>query len=145
MITKVSHMGVLVLDMDEALDFYTKKLGFLVHTDARTEGFRWLTLTPPEQPDLQIMLSVPGPPFMDAQTSEQVRALIAKGVISGGILHSRDCRRTCEELKARGVDIVQEPTERFYGVDASFRDNSGNHWRITQPLANPPREFPKKT
>jgi catechol 2,3-dioxygenase-like lactoylglutathione lyase family enzyme len=143
MIERISHTGVWVLDQDEALDFYVNKLGFQVHTDARTDDFRWVTITPPEQPDLEVMLSVPGPPLMDPQTAEQVRSLIAKGMLGSGIMATSDCRKTWEELKERGVEFTQEPMDTFYGVDAAFRDNSGNPWRLVQPLPDPPREFPK--
>lgn len=144
MITNVSHIGLWVLDLDEALDFYVNKLGFTVHTDARMDDYRWLTITPPDQPDLQIMLSVPRPPMVDEATAEQLKSLVAKGLLGGGgILATKDCRATYEELKARGVEFTEEPIKRFYGVDCAFRDNSGNPWRITQPLENPPREFPK--
>lgn len=142
MITSVSHTGVWVLDQDAALDFYVNKLGFSVHTDARMGDYRWLTVTPPEQPELQIMLSVPEPPGVDAETAEQIKALVASGQLGTGILATQDCRATYQELRARGVEFTEEPTERFYGVDCAFRDNSGNHWRITQPGENPPREFP---
>lgn len=142
MISSVSHIGVWVLDQDTALDFYVNKLGFQVHTDARMGDYRWLTVTPPEQPELQIMLSVPAPPALDADAAEQIKSLVARGQMGSGILATKDCRATYEELKARGVEFTEEPTERFYGIDCAFRDNSGNHWRLTQPLENPPREFP---
>lgn len=133
MITKVAIVAVWVLDLERALDFYTNKLGFVVHTDAKMGDYRWLTLNAPEQPELEISLGVPGPPIFDAETAATVRALVAKGAMSGGVLHSRDCVRTCQELKAKGVVLTQEPIERFYGFDAAFRDDSGNNWRITQP------------
>ncbi|HEY8456653.1 MAG TPA: VOC family protein [Actinopolymorphaceae bacterium] len=143
MIEHVSHIGVWVLDQDQALDFYVNKLGFKVHTDAKTDGFRWLTITPPDQPDLQIMLSVPGTPTHDEESATQLKELLAKGALGGGILGTKDCRATYKELVARGVEFTQEPTDTFYGVDAAFRDPFGNQWRLVQQLPNPPREFPK--
>jgi uncharacterized glyoxalase superfamily protein PhnB len=142
MISNVSVLTLWVLDQDEALAFYTEKLGFTVHTDARMEGFRWLTVSPPEQPELEIALFEPMGPGMDAEAAGQIRSLVAKGHMAMGVLGTKDCRRTYEELVARGVEFTQEPMERFYGIDAAFRDNSGNHWRLTQAVDNPPREFP---
>jgi catechol 2,3-dioxygenase-like lactoylglutathione lyase family enzyme len=141
-ITRMSIVTVWVLDQDEAREFYTEKLGFVAHTDAQADEFRWLTVCPPEQPELQLTLCVPGPPMVDAETAAQIKGLIAKGAISGGVMATKDCRRTYEELTARGVEFVQGPDERFYGVDAAFRDNSGNLWRLVQAADDPPREFP---
>jgi catechol 2,3-dioxygenase-like lactoylglutathione lyase family enzyme len=142
MITKVSHIGIWVLDQDKAFDFYVNTLGFTVHTDTRMGDYRWLTVTPPEQPELEIMLGVPGPPAMDAESAEMVKQLVAKGQLGGGIFATKDCRATYRELRDRGVEFIDEPTERFYGIDAAFRDPFGNQWRITQALDTPPREFP---
>jgi catechol 2,3-dioxygenase-like lactoylglutathione lyase family enzyme len=143
MISNLSILTLWVLDQEEALAFYTGKLGFDVHTDARMGEFRWLTVTPPDQPDLEIALMEPkGGPGMDGEAAEQIRSLVAKGHMAIGVLGTKDCRRTYEELSARGVEFTQEPNETFYGVDAAFRDNSGNLWRLTQPVDNPPREFP---
>lgn len=142
MITRVSHVGIWVLDQDTAYDFYVNTLGFSVHTDARMGDYRWLTVTPPEQPDLEINLGVPGPPAMDAESAEMVKQLVAKGQLGGGIFATKDCRATYQELRDKGVEFTEEPSERFYGVDAAFRDPFGNQWRITQPMDNPPRQFP---
>jgi catechol 2,3-dioxygenase-like lactoylglutathione lyase family enzyme len=143
MITNLSILTLWVLDQEEALAFYTEKLGFNVHTDARMGEFRWLTVTPPDQPELEIALMEPtGGPGLEAEAAEQIRSLVAKGHMAIGVLGTKDCRRTYEELSARGVEFTQEPNETFYGVDAAFRDNSGNLWRLTQPMENPPREFP---
>ena len=131
----ISH--VFVLDQDEALDFYVGKLGFCVQTDVRAEGVRFVLVTAPEQPDVPLMLAVPGPPVMDAATTEQTRALMAKGFLGPGSLVTKDCRKTTEELRSRGVEILEEPEERFYGIDAGFRDPFGNHWRLTE-LTPPP-------
>ena len=137
MLDAVSHVGVWVRDQDEAKAFYTEKLGFEVREDATLEelgGYRWLTVGPPGQPDVNLMLSLPGPPGFDAETAEQLLALVAKGAMGPGILRTEDCRATCKELEARGVELPQQPDERFYGIDATVRDPSGNLWRIVQPL-----------
>jgi catechol 2,3-dioxygenase-like lactoylglutathione lyase family enzyme len=133
MITKLSHTTIWVLDQDEALDFYTQKLGFEVHTDARMDDFRWLTVCPPGQPDHQLILLEPGPPMMDDETAEQVRTLVAKGVLGPGVLNADDCRSTYTELSKRGVNFLSEPSERFYGIEATLRDNSGNWFSMTEP------------
>lgn len=133
MITKLSHTTIWVLDQDEALDFYTQKLGFEVHTDARMDEFRWLTVCPPDQPDHQLILLEPGPPMMDDETAEQVKSLVAKGVLGPGVLNTDDCRSTYTELSKRGVKFLSEPSERFYGIEATLRDNSGNWFSMTEP------------
>jgi catechol 2,3-dioxygenase-like lactoylglutathione lyase family enzyme len=132
-ITKLSHTTIWVLDQDEALDFYTQKLGFEVHADARMDNFRWLTVCPPDQPDHQLILLEPGPPMMDDETAEQVKALVAKGVLGPGVLNTDDCRTTYAELSKRGVNFLSEPSERFYGIEATLRDNSGNWFSMTEP------------
>jgi catechol 2,3-dioxygenase-like lactoylglutathione lyase family enzyme len=137
MLEAISHVGVWVHDQDEAKAFYTEKLGFEVREDLTLDqlgGYRWLTVGPPGQADVNVILSRPGPPAFDAETGDQLLALVAKGAMGPGILRTDDCRATCEELKARGVELVQEPDERFYGVDAAVRDPSGNVWRIVQPI-----------
>ena len=137
MLDAVSHVGVWVRDQDEAKAFYTEKLGLEVREDATLDelgGYRWLTVGPPGQPDVNLMLSRPGPPGVDAETAEQLLALVAKGALGPGILRTEDCRKTCAELEARGVELGQQPQERFYGIDATVRDPSGNLWRIVQPI-----------
>jgi catechol 2,3-dioxygenase-like lactoylglutathione lyase family enzyme len=131
-ITKLSHTTVWVLDQDAARDFYTKELGFQINTDERMDDFRWLTVSPPDQPDHELILLEPGPPMMDEETAEQVRALVAKGVIGPGAFETDDCRATYAELRERGVNFLSEPTERFYGIEATLRDNSGNWFSMTE-------------
>jgi catechol 2,3-dioxygenase-like lactoylglutathione lyase family enzyme len=121
-----------VLDQDEALDFYAQKLGFEVNTDAMMDDFRWLTVSPPERPDQELVLLVPDPPMMDEESSAQVKALVAKGALGAGAFETDDCRVTYRELSARGVTFLSEPTERFYGIKATFRDNSGNWFSVTE-------------
>jgi catechol 2,3-dioxygenase-like lactoylglutathione lyase family enzyme len=134
MIDKIGLVCIWVYDQDEALDFYVGKLGFALRTDVEAEGVRFVLVTAPEQPDVPLMLAVPEPPAVDATTAEQIRALVAKGVLGPGSLTTKDCRKTVAELKERGVEITEEPEERFYGVDAGFRDPFGNHWRLTELL-----------
>jgi catechol 2,3-dioxygenase-like lactoylglutathione lyase family enzyme len=136
-ITALSHTTIWVLDQDEALDFYTQKLGFELNTDATMDDFRWLTVSPPGQPDYELVLSVPGAPMMDEQSAEQVKALVAKGALGAGAFKTDDCRATYDELSARGVTFLSEPTERFYGIEATFRDNSGNWFSMTERTEAP--------
>ena len=135
MIQKLSHVTIWVLNQDEAYDFYVNKLGFNIHTDAKMDnGFRWLTVTPPGQPDLEIVLMPTDPgPMMDQETSEALRTLVRKGVLGGGVFQTANCQQTYEELKAKGVEFKQPPTERFYGTEALMQDNSGNWFSMTQP------------
>lgn len=133
---KISTTQVWVNDQDEALAFYTKKLGFEVRSDVTLPelgDFRWLTVGPAGQPDIAIVLmAIPGPPVMDAETAGQVRTLMAKGFAGTVFLTTDDCQAAYEELKGRGVEFVEEPEERPYGIDSAFRDPSGNHIRLTQ-------------
>jgi catechol 2,3-dioxygenase-like lactoylglutathione lyase family enzyme len=133
MITMLSHTTVWVLDQDEARDFYTEKLGFDVRIDERMDGFRWLTVSPPAQPEHQLILLTPGPPMMDEESAEQVKALVAKGALGPGVFGADDCKSTYDELSTRGVTFLSEPAERFYGIEATLRDNSGNWFSMTQP------------
>ncbi|WP_084961768.1 VOC family protein [Thermoactinospora rubra] len=138
MITALGLVCVWVFDHDVALDFYVGKLGFKTAADMEAEGQRWVLVSPPEQPELSVMLAVPAPPVMDEATAEIVRSLVAKGGWGTGALFTDDCRATYEELRAKSVEFVEAPHERFYGVDAAFRDPFGNHWRLTQPLRRGP-------
>jgi catechol 2,3-dioxygenase-like lactoylglutathione lyase family enzyme len=135
LITDLSHTTIWVLDQDEALEFYTGNLGFEVNTDATMDDFRWLTVNPPGRPEHELVLLVPGPPMMDEESAEQVKALVAKGALGPGAFQTDDCRATYAELSARGVTFLSEPAERFYGVEATFRDNSGNWFSLTQRAA----------
>jgi predicted enzyme related to lactoylglutathione lyase len=133
---KLSTTQLWVHDQDEALAFYTEKLGFEVRMDvtmAELGNFRWLTVGPPGQPDISIVLmAIPGPPVMDAETAEQVRTLMAKGFAGAIFLTTDDCEASYEELSGRGVEFVEKPEERPYGIDSSFRDPSGNNIRLVQ-------------
>ena len=132
MISKLSHTTVWVLDQDEALDFYTQKLGFEVRVDQTVDDFRWLTVSPPDQPEHELILLEPGGPMTDEETASQVKELVAKGALGPGAFETKDCRAAYEELSSRGVTFLSEPTERFYGIEATFRDNSGNWFSMTQ-------------
>lgn len=132
MIRALSHATIYVTDQDAALEFYTKKLGFEVRTDARMDNFRWLTVGPKDQKDLELVLMKPGG-MIDDETRKTLEELIAKGAMGAGVFRTADCRATYEELKARGVEFRGEPAERPYGIEAVFRDNSGNWFSLTQP------------
>ena len=135
MIQRMSHATIFVTNQNEALEFYRDKLGFRVHTDAMVgPNFRWLTMCTSDQPDFEIILMEPKPGMlMDEETSKTVRSLLDKGVMGAGVFNADDCRATYEELKAKGVQFISEPAERPYGIEAVFRDNSGNWFSLTQP------------
>lgn len=135
MIRGISHVNVFVLDQDRAKDFYVDKLGFDVRTDVSMDGFRWLTVGPPGQPDINILLAKPAPPMFSEEDAQALRALIAKGAMAGGVIDTDDCRATYEDLKRKGVEFLQEPADRPYGVEALFRDDSGNWFSLTQAYA----------
>ena len=132
MLKRLSHVNVFVLDQDRAKQFYTDTLGFEVRTDVSMDGFRWLTVGPRDQPDLNILLARPAPPMFSEEDAELLRGLVAKGSMGAGVLETDDCRATYAELKARGVEFLQEPAERPYGIEALFRDDSGNWFSLTQ-------------
>jgi predicted enzyme related to lactoylglutathione lyase len=133
---KVGNAQVWVHDQEAALEFYTKKLGMEVRVDvtlAELGNFRWLTVAPPDQTEVAIVLMpIPGPPLMDDGTAEQVKGLVAKGFAGTVFLTTEDCQASYEELKARGVDFTETPERRPYGIDSGFRDPSGNAIRLTQ-------------
>jgi uncharacterized glyoxalase superfamily protein PhnB len=132
----LSHAQLWVHDQDEALAFYTQKLGMEVRSDVTLPemgNFRWLTVGPPGQEDISIVLmAIPGPPVMDAETAEQVRDLMSKGFAGTVFLTTDDVHASYEELRARGVEFTEAPEERPYGIDSGFRDPSGNAFRLTQ-------------
>ena len=125
-----------VHDQDEALDFWTKRVGMELRQDVTVPelgNFRWLAVGPAGQPDVAIVLmAVPGQPVIDDQTADEIRALTAKGFASTVFLTTDDCQAAYEELKSRGVEFTETPEERPYGVDCGFRDPSGNSIRLTQ-------------
>ena len=137
---EITISAVYVLDQDEALEFYVGKLGFEVNMDVDMGFMRWLTVRPPGQPDREVLLELPGPPAHDDATAEQVRELVTKGAMGFTLgLRTDDVHKTYEELKAKGVEFTDEPTERFYGIDCGLRDPFGNHLRLVQPPDGPDR------
>jgi catechol 2,3-dioxygenase-like lactoylglutathione lyase family enzyme len=139
MLTQLTHVNLWVHDQNEALAFYTEKLGMELRDDvtlAEMGNFRWLTVGPPNQPDIAVVLmSVPGPPVFDADTAAKLNELVAKGAAGGLFFSTDDCESTYEDLKGRGVEFSQEPTQQPYGLDAAFRDPSGNQIRMVQMQA----------
>jgi predicted enzyme related to lactoylglutathione lyase len=136
MFDAISHHGIFVLDQDEALDFYVGKLGFEVADDVDLGFMRWLTIHLPSDPERHILLEKPGPPAMSDETAAEVRNVLTKGGSGlAMILNTSDCRKTYDELVAKGVETTQEPTEQPYGIDCGIRDPFGNNIRVTQPAA----------
>ena len=135
MIQKMSYTAIFVLDQDQALDFYVNKLGFeLKMDDTLPNGFRWLTVSPKGQSDLQIILMKVAPsPKIQAEDVQTISALIKKGAFGAGVFQTADCRKTYEELKAKGVEFLSPPKEQFYGIEAVFKDPFGNWFSMTQP------------
>jgi catechol 2,3-dioxygenase-like lactoylglutathione lyase family enzyme len=145
MIRRMSHACFYVLDQQRAKEFYTEKLGFELRTDVTMgdgfegvgQGFRWLSVGPPDQPEVQFILADPAM-GNDAATADQIRALVAKGAMGTGVLETDDCQKTYEELSARGVVFTQEPAERPYGIEALLRDDSGNWFSLVERTAGGP-------
>ena len=136
MLTGLTTTQVWVHDQDEALAFYTEKLGMELREDVTVPemgNFRWLSVGLPGQEDVAItLMAIPGPPVFDEETRKQIQELMAKGASGGLFFATDDCQATYEELKGRGVEFTQPPTEQPYGIDAGFRDQSGNHFRMMQ-------------
>jgi catechol 2,3-dioxygenase-like lactoylglutathione lyase family enzyme len=135
MLKQLTHAQVWVNDQDEALAFYTEKLGMELREDVTVPelgNFRWVSVGVPGQDVAITLMAVPGPPVFDEETREQIRALLAKGAAGGLFFATDDVHASYEELKARGVEFSQEPTEQPYGVDAGFRDPSGNQFRMAK-------------
>jgi catechol 2,3-dioxygenase-like lactoylglutathione lyase family enzyme len=136
MLNALTHTFIYVLDHDEAIDFYAGKLGLEVGVDADLGAFRWLTVHAPGKPEAQVVLGTPDMGH-DAETAAAIRELMAKGGCNGVIFSVDDCRKTYEELRAKGVEFTQEPTEHFYGIDCGLRDPFGNPIRLSQPAPEP--------
>lgn len=138
MFNQIIIHAVHVLDQDEALDFYVGKLGFEVSADVDMGFMRWLTVAVPGDPDRHLLLEVPGPPALSEETAAQVRDLMTKGALGlAFVVTTDDCQKTYEELKSKGVEFAEEPTQQPYGIDCALRDPFGNHIRITQPGGGP--------
>jgi predicted enzyme related to lactoylglutathione lyase len=134
MIQRLSHASIYVLDQQRAKQFYTEKLGFELRHEVTMGSFTWLTVGPKGQPDLELVLMPIAPsPHMDQETCELLRKLVGKGVLGAGVFATSDCQKTYEELKAKGVEFVQPPSERPYGLEALLKDDSGNWFSMTQP------------
>ena len=139
MINGISIVSVWVLDQDSAKDFYTSKLGFTATNDIALEhGMRWLTVRPPGSDGQEFLLMDPAHSMLDAAAAKQVRELVAKGALSPGVISTTDCRGDYEKLTARGVQFLQPPAERPYGIEAVLRDDSGNWFSFTQRAAEQP-------
>ena len=134
---RIGSAQLWVHDQGEALEFYTKQIGMEVRSDvtvAELGNFRWLAVSPPSQPDIAVVLmAIPGPPVMDGETAKEVRTLMAKGFAGTIFLETDDCRAAYDELRGRGVEFAEAPEERPYGIDAAFRDPSGNNIRLVEP------------
>ncbi len=128
----IGVVGIYVHNQDEALDFYVGKVGFKVHTDARNGDYRWLTVQHPDQPTFQLGLFRPQPPTVDPETARGLDEMVAKGAMPPLVLVVDDCRASYEQFSMRGVEFTQQPVERFGSVDASFRDPSGNGWKLIE-------------
>jgi catechol 2,3-dioxygenase-like lactoylglutathione lyase family enzyme len=133
MITNVSLVTVWVTDQDRARSFYVDTLGFEARTDvSMADGYRWVTVAHPDHPELELTLMVPGPP-LDEESADAVRRMLGKGALGAVGLATDDCRATYEELSAKGVEFIQEPSDRPYGVEAVLRDDSGNWLVLVEP------------
>jgi catechol 2,3-dioxygenase-like lactoylglutathione lyase family enzyme len=132
MITKINHVSIFVLNQDSAHDFYVNKLGFTVHTDVNMgPGKRWLTVCPPEQPDLEItLMAIDEGMMFKKEAAETMRALVQKGTFGFAVFECNDLLATCEELKAKGVEFTKPPTKEFYAFEALFKDDSGNWFSL---------------
>jgi catechol 2,3-dioxygenase-like lactoylglutathione lyase family enzyme len=135
MIQKMAYTAIFVLDQDRALDFYVNKLGFELKMDqSMPNGFRWLTVSPKGQSDFQIILMKVAPsPKIQPEDVQTISELIKKGAFGAGVFQTADCRKTYEELKAKGVEFLSPPKEQFYGIEAIFKDPFGNWFSMTQP------------
>lgn len=144
MVTKLSHTTLFVLDQEKAFDFYVNKLGFTVNTDAPMgNGYRWLTVSPKEQPELEVVLmdilhesmvkSEASPEGLDQESINAFKVLLNKGIMGAGVMYTNDCMATYAELKAKGVHFKGEPKDQFYGIEAVMFDGCGNWFSLTQP------------
>ena len=133
MITKLSHANIWVLDQNKAYDVYVNKLGFKVNTDMKMDnGFRWLTISPPSQPEIEILLTEPNPPVFEDDLGKHIRALLEKNAMAGGVLEADNCEKTYKEMKDKGIEFLKTPTKEFYGIEALFRDGCGNWFSLTE-------------
>lgn len=136
MITKLSHITFYVSDQTRAYDVYVNKLGFKIGTDMTMDnGFRWLTVRPPEQPDVEIVLAEPNQPMFSAEMVPHVRALLENHAMGGGVWETDNCQKAYEQMKAKGIEFLKPPTKEFYGIEALFRDGCGNWFSLTERVS----------
>lgn len=140
MITNISLINLFCLDQEKARDFYVENLGFETRTDVTMEGFRWITIGHPSQPEIEVTLMVPGPP-LSPEAADFIRGQLEAGQMGGLGLKVDDCKKTYAELSAKGVVFLQEPSDRPYGVEAVMRDNTGNWLVLVEPKAYSPADF----
>ncbi len=133
----ISHINLFVRDQKKAYDVYVNKLGFKVNTDVTMDnGMRWLTVSPPEHPDIQILLAEPCAHMMKPEIASHIRAVLDEDAMPGGVLNTTDCEKAYEEMKRKGIEFLKKPTKEFYGIEALFRDGCGNWFSLTQ---HPPK------
>jgi predicted enzyme related to lactoylglutathione lyase len=134
MISRMSHATIYVMDHDQAIEFYRDKLGFKVINDVTMDGgFRWVTVAPKDQPDFEIILMEPKPGLMfEEEDADKLKSLITNGKLGAGVFNTPNCQATYEELSSRGVEFMSPPAERPYGIEALFKDNSGNWFSLSQ-------------
>jgi catechol 2,3-dioxygenase-like lactoylglutathione lyase family enzyme len=138
MITRLSHATIYVLDQDKAYDVYVNKLGFSVGTDMLMDnGFRWLTVKPPKQPDLDIILYAIGPVMIGEESAAALRKLAEQNILGSAVFETDDCQKSYEAMRANGIEFTQPPTQRFYGIEALFHDGCGNWFSLTQRTPQP--------
>lgn len=137
MITKLSHVTIYVTDQAKAYDVYVNKLGCKVGTDMTMDnGFRWLTVMPPAQNGLEIVLAEPNPPMFSEENAQLVRSLLAQQTMGGGVWETENCQKSYDTLRAKGIEFLKPPTKEFYGIEALFRDGCGNWFSLTERIAH---------
>jgi len=139
MITRLGHTTMFVLDQAKAFEIYVNVLGFKVHTDMTMEGgFRWLTVTAPKEPSLEIVLAEAKPPILEDQDAALVRQLLERNALGAGVLECDDCEATFKKLSAQGIEFTKTPTKEFYGIEAVFKDGCGNWFSLTERMPPQP-------
>jgi len=140
MVTRLNHANILVLDQKKAYEVYVNVLGFRVHTDVVMDGgFRWLTVTAPGAPEMELILAEPNPPMFDPEDAALVRKLLERNAMGAGVWECDDCEKTYQDLKAKGIEFTKTPTKEFYGIEAVFKDGCGNWFSLTQRIAPTPK------
>ncbi len=133
MTATISHINLFVRDQKKAYEIYVNKLGFTVNTDITMDnGMRWLTVSPPGHPDIEVLLAEPCAPMMKADMASHIRAVLEADAMPGGVWNTDDCEKAYEEMKTKGIEFLKKPTKEFYGIEALFRDGCGNWFSLTQ-------------